>query len=56
MSHRNVGEFQLDAGCKLKNSPILSFWKDNTPFQNGQLKDSGTSKECLTVSTAEIKH
>ena len=36
---RNVGEFHSDAGCKFKTSPLLHFWKENTPFRNTKSKE-----------------
>ena len=39
MGYRNVGEFHLDGGRKLKNSPISRFWKETIPFRNGKSKE-----------------
>ena len=55
MSYHNVGEFHLDADRKLNNTLISLFWKENIPLKHGKSKEE-LSKECLTVSTAEIKH
>ena len=55
MSYHNVGEFHLDPDRTLNNTLILLFWKENMPTKHGKSKED-LSKECLIVSTAEIKH